>query len=189
MILTVNEALIKVRELYNELDKICNVDTNNIELKFSDRATKRLGCCHYDFVDETKKPVKIALQTSLLTFDTEAELIDVAKHEYAHAVACIRHPNKRIAHGPIWQNICREIGCRPKATAPIQWTEEGAKLQEEKAKYAIQCDCCGRVNYCTRRNKFVNWCLANADAEGNVPKGDWRCTKCKDNGYKILKGM
>jgi hypothetical protein len=44
----------------------------------------------------------------------DAQAIETLRHEYAHAVAELRHGSK-VAHGPLWRRLAVEMGARPRS--------------------------------------------------------------------------
>jgi hypothetical protein len=46
---------------------------------------------------------------------TDAQAIDTLRHEYAHAVAELKHRSKA-KHGALWRRLALEMGARPRST-------------------------------------------------------------------------
>ena len=69
-----------------------------------DRATKRFGHCKHGTIG------RITISRPLTLVNDEAEVLDVIRHEVAHALV---GPGK--GHGLEWQRKAREVGARPEA--------------------------------------------------------------------------
>lgn len=127
-----------VRKEYRRLDKILNVNTENIEIK-TISGFSRGGWCKC----RNKKPVAIGINR--LAFEcSEPDFYDVIRHEYAHAVDVLLH--QKSDHGTNWQRICRQIGCNPTRTIDEN-SELNQKLKQLRGKsdsrYQVICPHCG----------------------------------------------
>lgn len=62
---------------------------------------------------------------------SDAEVIDVIRHEFAHYMKCVRHPDvEEDSHGPLWQQCCREIGAVPQARHSYSTQYRAERLQQ-----------------------------------------------------------
>lgn len=124
----VNEFLSFARDVMNEhgLEKL------GLEL---DRATRRLGACHFlRFKDGTKYPVKITFSRQHVEKTSQKVMLDTLLHEIAHALT----PNDQ-GHGRLWVAKCKEIGL----TSPTRCTSLG---EESLIKtFHVICPNCGII--------------------------------------------
>ena len=76
-----------------------------------DRATQRLGACHY-------ARRQITLSHTITERSDEQQVTQTLLHEVAHALLPVqRRDGKRIGHGPEWKRLAREIGYVGERTA------------------------------------------------------------------------
>ena len=100
-----SHTLDDVRREYDRLDALCGVDTTQVALRISKRATKRLGSCKY--VGNAVESVTI----SDFVLDAADEVFyDTIRHEYAHALVKLRFPRERHGHDARWKAACLEVG-------------------------------------------------------------------------------
>lgn len=127
-----------VKKEYRRLDKMLNVNTENIEIKTISGFSMGGWC-------KSRGGKPIAIGINKLAFEcSENDFYDVIRHEYAHAVDIILHKNSN--HGASWQRICRQIGCNPVSTVDKN-SELNQKLEqlrkESNSGYQIVCPHCG----------------------------------------------
>jgi predicted SprT family Zn-dependent metalloprotease len=79
----------------------------------------------------------VRLSRHLLAHGRPDQIEDTLRHEIAHAVAFLRHGRAALGHGPLWREVAREIGARPRATC-----SEGLDLP---APHRLACRRCGTV--------------------------------------------
>ncbi|MCD7768647.1 MAG: hypothetical protein LUH36_00795, partial [Oscillospiraceae bacterium] len=82
-------TLENIRREYDRLDKLCGVDTSQIELRISSRMVKRFGSFRYP-INGTVAPLRITISQAILGND--AQFYDTIRHEYAHAAVYLLHP-------------------------------------------------------------------------------------------------
>lgn len=157
------------------LDKLCGVDSSGIELVISRRMTQQLGSFRYPVAGGGKAP-RIAVSALLLP--EEEVFWDTFRHEYAHAVVWLRHGAEPHGHDEVWKAVCRQIGCRDKATAVA--TEAQIKAREARARYRVRCGGCGRESLYLRAGKAVK--LLKAGRAGVL-----RCTLCGSRDLKLYE--
>lgn len=163
----------EIRAEYNRLDKICGVDSSAISIVISGRMVKRLGCFRYPRTPAGKPP---QISISALLLEEDEPFWNTVRHEYAHAVVWLRHPGETHGHNAVWKSVCREVGCTPKSTAPA--TKEQTARRQEKARYMVRCEGCGRETFYLRKGKVVELLL-----KGRGPR--IRCTACGGNRFKL----
>jgi predicted SprT family Zn-dependent metalloprotease len=70
---------------------------------FDRSSHRRLGACWHD-----KRQISLNKRYTML--NDRDQVLDTILHEIAHALA-----GPTAGHGPLWQQICRELGCVPSA--------------------------------------------------------------------------
>ena len=111
-----SEIIREIRAEYDRLDKICYVNTSKIAILISTRMTRKLGCFE---VKRNGLSRKMTIKISFKIIDDPELFLDVIRHEYAHVVVYLRHPLKKLKHDAAWKNVCKEIGCVPRASRKI----------------------------------------------------------------------
>lgn len=165
-------TLEEVREEYDRLDALTGVCTRGVALSVSRRAVKRLGSfC-------PGPPPRIALSEAVMNDD--ALFLDTVRHEYAHAAVWLLHPGERHGHDALWRDMCRTVGCTPRATVPLP--EQIAARRSEKARYRLTCLGCGSETLYLREGKVVKYCLTGRTA-------GLRCARCGGQNirFEILR--
>ena len=167
-------TLEEVRREYDRLDALIGIDTSAIELKISKRAVRQLGSFRCPAKPGTA-PLWITL--SALILDDDERFWDTVRHEYAHAAAYLLYPQERHGHDRVWRELCRRIGCSPTRLAP----ENGraAELRQEKVKYIIRCQHCGKECGYIRRGKAVDMMMSGR-------KRFLRCSACGSDRLMLL---
>lgn len=159
-------TLEEVRREYDRLDALTGADTRGVALSISKRAVKRLGCfC-------PGPPPRIVL--SAVIFGDDALFLDTVRHEYAHAALWLLRPGERHGHDALWREMCRTVGCAPRATVPASGQQ--IALRGEKARYRLTCLGCGSETLYLREGKIIK--LIRAGKGSRV-----RCTRC--GGYSF----
>ena len=167
-------SLEQVRAEYDRLDKLLGIDTSAVELKISNRAMKQLGSFRSP-ARAGAAPLRITL--SRLVMDDEILFMDTVRHEYAHAAAYLMFPGQRHGHDKVWKDICRRIGCAPQSRTKL--SKEAEAQREQRAKYLIRCEGCGRESLYFRRGKTVELMM---QGRGN----QLRCTGCGKSEFKLF---
>lgn len=141
-----------IRHEYDRLDALCGVDTSSVELVSSTRMKTRLGYCQY----RNRKPAKIVIAAFMFEMSDE-ELLDTARHEYAHALVKIRRPRENHGHDAVWKAAAAEVGCVPRRTCQDAAINEycKAKRRESSAKYRVKCVSCGKTWEYKRKGRIV----------------------------------
>ena len=165
-------TLEEVRREYDRLDALTGADTRGVALSVSKRAVKRLGCfC-------PGPPPRIVL--SAVIFGDDALFRDTLRHEYAHAALWLLRPGERHGHDALWREMCRTVGCTPRATVPA--SEQQIALRDEKTRYRLTCRGCGSETRYLRAGKIVTLFLSGKASRV-------RCTRCGGHefDFEILK--
>lgn len=140
-----------IRKEYDRLDTLCGVNTKGIELRISKQSKKRGGYCRIREIKNRWHPIEIVISAFVLNEDEEL-FLNVIRHEYAHALVCIR-TNKNNGHNALWKRACAEVGC----DANRFYTASESILSEQRktAKYELKCEKCGNILYWFREGKNV----------------------------------
>ncbi|MBO4818836.1 MAG: SprT-like domain-containing protein [Firmicutes bacterium] len=161
-----------IRKEYDRLDRITGVDTSKIAIRISSRMTRKLG--------EFRKSgsllrIKREIAISSRCLDDEDLFYEVIRHEYAHAVVDLRHPLERHVHDEVWKSVCRQIGCRPKATIKL---DEKYKANSRPYKYEIVCKKCGASGKYKTMSKAVQYAIGKGF-------GRLTCRKCGGHSFDV----
>ncbi len=162
-----------IKDEYARLDAITGVDTANIRVSFSTRALYRRGSCKY----KNNVPIEISISDSLR--DDEVEFWDTVRHEYAHAVVKIRFPNENHGHDKVWKAVCLEVGCKPQRCAKVN--EEFIARAEERMRYTVTCDCCGKTWKYSRAGKIVQ------ELRRNPGTAKLTCPICNQHSFVLTE--
>lgn len=166
-------TLEEVRQEYDRLDRLVDVDTSKIELKISRRAVRQLG----SFRSPARGTGPLRITLSALILDDDAQFWDTVRHEYAHAAVYLLHPGEKHGHDRVWRDMCRLVGCDPKRLAPEQG--RAAELRKARAKYIIRCESCGAESRYVRRGRAVDLMLRG---RGRM----LRCRSCGGSRFALL---
>ena len=166
-----------IRREYRRLDALLGIDTSGISLAFSARMVRRYGVCRF----EKGRPVEIRLAAFLQ--QDEAQLMQTARHEYAHAAAMLL-TGKPHGHDAVWKQLCLRVGCEPARLAqPCQAAEERAQeyaaAHADRTYYLVRCEGCGAVSRYQRRGKIVTMLLQNPKTTGCV------CRRCGGHAFTL----
>jgi predicted SprT family Zn-dependent metalloprotease len=105
-----------------------------------DRAKRRAGLC-------THRDKIISLSYIFVLRNDDGEIKECILHEIAHALA-----GPGIGHGPVWRQICRQIGCRPVRCY------DSAKVDMPVGRYLAVCPGCQREFRRHRRPRCQRYC-------------------------------
>lgn len=166
-------TLEEIRAEYDRLDRLCGVDTSEVEIVLSRRGVRRLGSFRYPAKGKSG-PLRISINASLL--DEEEQFWDTVRHEYAHALVYLRSGGASHGHDKVWKAACREVGCSEDRLAAQ--TAESREELERRAKYKVQCNQCGQTTFYLRRGKVVELLLRGQ-------KGLVRCARCGSSRLQL----
>ena len=135
-----------IQELTKTCSKVFNMvglnfEDYNIEVGINGRLTKTLGRCMYiKRVDEIK-PYRIEFSKQFLETSTPTCILDVIKHECAHAIATIKTGEKH-GHDAYFKSVCAKVG----TTNDGVTTDAERTVADDKIfKYFVICENCGKV--------------------------------------------
>ncbi|MBR3560503.1 MAG: SprT-like domain-containing protein [Oscillospiraceae bacterium] len=168
-----SHTLEDIRREYDRLDALCGVDTSQVALRISKRASKRLGSCKY--VGAAVESVTI----SDFVLDAADEVFyDTIRHEYAHALVKLRHPREKHGHDALWKAACREVGCAPERCCDPAALPEIPPRRQEAYHYDLICRICGMSWQYKRMTKVVRLV-----ASGNSRR--CTCPICKGHSFAV----
>jgi len=113
--ITKENALDFIQNEYARLDALLGIDTKNISVSLSNRLSRKLGYFRIEKKNIFTRP-KVSIVISAKILDDENLFLDVVRHEYAHAAVYIMHPREKHKHDKVWKDVCRKVGCRPRAS-------------------------------------------------------------------------
>ncbi len=163
-----------IRKEYDRLDALCGVDTRKVAIRISNRMTRKLG-----FFSVSGGPFfpKKEIVISSRCMDDEDLFYEVIRHEYAHAAVYLKRPLERHVHDAMWKDMCRKVGCRPRATIK---TDGAYKAKERPYKYEIVCRKCGASGKYKTMSKVVK--AAMGKTFGTVS-----CRRCGSHRFDVYE--
>lgn len=111
--------------------------------------------------------------------EDEEAFWDVIRHEYAHALVMLRHPNERHGHDKVFYAACKEVGCNPSRLSNFA-REESKQRRKEREKYIVQCKKCGAQWTYLRAGTVVKMIQMGRGSTLRCPKcngSDWLLTE------------
>ena len=114
----------------------------NIKISINGRLTKTYGRCKYGWKAENASviPAELEFSRQLIETTIDEDVIDIIRHECAHAIACIETGNKQ-GHNEIFRQICVKVDCtRDGRSSKVQRIVKEDTLY----KYALYCSGCGK---------------------------------------------
>lgn len=147
--------MMTINELKNECSKVfalANLEFKDIQVKINGRLTRTHGRCMYQVNCGVVVPTTIEFSKQLLETATPYSIMEVLKHECAHAIACLETGEKQ-GHNNYFKAVCHKIGAAYNTcTADVERTVE----KNEIYKYTVICkSCCQILGYYHRAGKIV----------------------------------
>jgi len=170
------QAIELIKAEYKRLDTITGINSEKIELKLSSRLKSRLGYFQVDRKHIFAFP-KLSITISAKILKSDELFYDVIRHEYAHAVCYLRHPLQKHGHDKTWKDVCREVGCNPRATTKV---EEYIPNKELPYKYVLRCTNCGAESKYKTESKVIK--IAEGKASGKII-----CKVCKRSDFSLRR--
>ena len=151
-------------------------DSTKISIKYNSRLKTTLGRCHYRINVTTKRvePYKLDFSTLFLNTGSDLDIIEVIRHEVAHALVCIE-TGENHGHDEYFKKMCQrletskdQISSQINYKVPIQ----------QVFKYTGICTNCGAVvGQWHRAGKIVKYPHL------------YNCGKCKTATIKITQNF
>ena len=134
-----------VEELTKECNKIfkgAGVSLPGLEIKINGRLKRVLGRCKYNTRCGRSVPYCIEFSRDLLETATPHSIMEVLRHECAHAITTAR-TGERHGHDKVFKAVCSEIGTANDGTYydDIERTVD----MDQVYKYIVVCKNCGAV--------------------------------------------
>ncbi|MCP4239306.1 MAG: hypothetical protein GY772_01980 [bacterium] len=122
-----------------------------VEVKVSGQLTRAAGSCTF----YTGAPCLIKLSSKLLCHESvsEAEVVEVVRHEIAHAAAGLA-----AAHGPRWQRACDAIGSTGEQFHQMHTAHRAVRVQ--RVTVDVRCSSCDKSYGSLNRagqGRIQNW--------------------------------
>lgn len=164
-----------IRQEMQRLDVQSGIDTSKIPIRISTRTTSTWGKCVYNLSRE--KVEELVFGDRLLRYATYAHLIEVVRHEYAHAFVFIKY-GKRDAHGSRWRYWAQKFGCSGSRRNSFQ---EVTDAQADLAtRYKVICASCGMAYLYQRKANIIK------ALEKDPYCTSYRCGKCKGDHFFLI---
>lgn len=171
-----------IRDECCRLDKLCGVNTQEIEIKLNN-AKSKLGSfslqpapSKYALIRALSPAPHMVITISRQVMSDENLFYDTVRHEYAHALVYLRKPNERHAHDAVWKAACREVGCTPRATVKNKAYSEQRRAS---AKYTVSCRGCGAESYYQKAGKTVSLLLTEPATKKII------CRRCGGRSFEL----
>jgi len=84
----------RIRREMDRLDRISGLDTSSIPIRISTRMTSGWGKCSYRYAHRKYGIKEIVFAARLLEHGTMEHILNVIRHEYAHAYVILTHNQK-----------------------------------------------------------------------------------------------
>lgn len=169
-----------IRELYSRLDRQFNIDTSLMPIQLIRKPSRTIACCWVRRCGTKCFPVSFEFNLFYLERHTEADWEDTLLHEYAHAAATIQ-TGKDCQHGPIWKNICRQLGCRPYPYAYNMDVKEPLMDGGNDGSVPVKCLRCGNVAMQAANSRVVTMLRRGRDAWNST------CPKCGGMRFALVE--
>ena len=166
-----------IRQEMNRLDKESGIDTNKIPIRISARMTSTWGKCVYSRTRNKVVVKELVFADRLLRQATYEHLLEVIRHEYAHAYVFIVFNKPGEGHSSRWRYWAIRFGCSGKRCNNFPEVDSD-KRAEQTAKYIVTCATCGTIFKYQRRSKIIQALEQNPNSTSYV------CGKC--HGHKFL---
>ena len=147
--------MMTIDELKTECSKVFSfvgLEFKGIDIKINGRLTRTHGRCMYQVLRGKVTPIRIEFSRQLLETATPHSILEVLKHECAHAIACIETGEKQ-GHNAYFKSVCHRIGAEyDTCSSSVERTVEDNQIY----KYTVICkDCCKILARYHRAGKIV----------------------------------
>lgn len=130
-------TLLKVKKELQEISDKYD-DTFSIPVSINGRLTKTLGRVMHKRVLDDIFPESMEISKQLLETTTDADIIGVIKHEWAHYyITKITKENH--GHDVMFKALCAEIGTHGTTSIKVE------TIVAIESKYELICPCCGKT--------------------------------------------
>ncbi len=160
-----------IRDEMKRLDQISGLDTSAIPVRISSRMTYGWGKCSYICVKRKYKIKELVFAERLLRYGTMEHILNVIRHEYAHAYVVLTH-NEKHGHDAIWKRAAMRFGCNAQRCENF---DEVDKIYQ----YKVICQGCGSVSHYRKKVGIVQ------ELERNPNTVKFYCKKCKSRHFLL----
>lgn len=160
-----------IYEEMRRLDSISGLDTRNIPVRISSRMTRGWGSCRYRCVRKKYQVKELVFAERLLERGTTEHILNVVRHEYAHAYVTLTH-NEHHGHDAVWKRAALWLGCNAERC-------ENFDEVDSAYKYKVICQGCGGVSRYQRKAGIVK------ELEKNPDSTRFYCCKCQSHKFVL----
>lgn len=166
------EAAIIYEEM-KRLDQISGLDTSAIPVRISSRMTRGWGQCIYTCVRRKYQVKELVFAERLLKHGTKEHILNVVRHEYAHAYVTLTH-NKHHGHDAVWKRAALRFGCNAKRCESFDEVDTSISY-----RYKVICQGCGSISRYQKKTGIVR------ELERNPNTARFYCQKCKCHNFLL----
>lgn len=160
-----------IRDEMKRLDQISGLDTSTVPVRISSRMTYGWGKCSYICVRKKYKIKELVFAERLLKYGTMEHILNVIRHEYAHAYVMLTH-NKKHGHDAVWKRAALRFGCNAQRCENF---DEVDKIYQ----YRVTCQGCGSISHYQRKVGIVQ------ELEKNPNSTQFYCKKCRSRNFVL----
>lgn len=170
-----------IRQELNRLDKESGIDTSKIPIRISTRMTSTWGKCVYGRTRSKVTVKELVFADRLLRWATYEHLLEVIRHEYAHAYVLITFNKPGEGHSSRWRYWAIRFGSSGKRCNNFPEVDSDGRA-EQTAKYIVTCTTCGTIFKYQRRSKIVQALERNPGCTSYI------CSKCHGHNFLLKRG-
>lgn len=160
-----------IHEELRRLDQLSGLDTSRIPVRVSSKMTRAWGKCSYSRERKRYRIKELVFAERLLTHGTREHILNVIRHEYAHAYVMLTH-NKDHGHDAVWKRAALRFGCNAKRC-------ENFDEVERIYRYKVICQNCGATAYYHRKSVVVK------ELESTPDTTRFYCKKCRSRSFRL----
>ncbi len=162
-----------IYEEMRRLDQMSGLDTSHIPVRISSKMTRAWGRCCYSCERKRYRITELVFAERLLAHGTREHILNVIRHEYAHAYVMLTH-NKKHGHDAVWKRAALRFGCNAKRC-------ENFDEVERIYRYKVICQNCG-ATACYQRK-----CAVVTELETTPDTTRFYCKKCRCRSFRLEK--
>lgn len=166
-----------IRQEMNLLDVRSGIDTSKIPIYISTRMTSTWGKCVYGRAQGQLRVEKLVFADRLLRWATYEHLMEVVRHEYAHAFVLIKY-GKADGHSSCWRSWAKHFGGSGKRCNSFPEVDSNGGNKREM-RYIVTCADCGTVYKYQRRSKIIQTLEKDPCCSG------YKCGRCRGHNFLL----
>lgn len=171
-----------IRQEMMRLDKKSGIDTSKIPIRISTRMTSTWGKCVYNRTQGKATVKELVFADRLLRWATYEHLLEVIRHEYAHAYVLIAFNKPGEGHSSRWRYWATYFGSSGKRCNNFPEVDSNGRA-ERVAKYIVTCTTCGTVFKYQRRSSIVQALELNPGCTSYI------CGKCRGHNFLLKRAQ